>query len=261
MSNPIAFFQGYNSKILEYNEIKKEYVNLSLTPGQVLFSIRDTQSADGSVSGIDTEKGGYIYLDYQYDSTHSYRLPMTAPYSDTAGQDSYSLRYLYQALDFFQIKQQADNGSKLEDNYTTLYFEPFQGKEAARLFVINYYPADDGWAWSTTGSNTQLSYLLKGVNRTITIPTIPAATSTTAGIVTAMDQIFGGNKTFEADTITISSDTLVDTTDMDIAALICTGGVLFKQNLRIDGNWILLNDRTVKIECDTEKSAINFVFL
>lgn len=262
----LTFAYGNNSKIYKIdtdNILKPITTNVPFSDGKILFTLRDS-TLNGETK-IDKYKGGYIYFDYKLDNDEPLRLAMTSYFSDTAERESSSNIPLREAIHFPTTAQsEGDTVVREDDNNTSIIFQPFGNPEAKKEWVINYYPSDTGWQWNSTVNKVTLQYLLKGVNRTITLPDVPLATQTTTGLVTAADQTFGGNKTFNSDVTTFISErtemTPKGNDQSSAAGLVCSGSALFLSNMRIDGTWLTIN-QTAKIECNPEKPCINFVFV
>ena len=190
---------------------------------------------------------------------------MITPYSDKAS-------YEFETGKALSASAQADSFSMDSINQTTLQWNSLKGD--IYTLACNYYPTN--FAWAAESNSVTLSYLLqKGANNneavtdTITLNTIPIATETSAGIlvgeVTDEDsdntQYIGGIKKFTNLIQLIKGDNYPElTSDKYEATLTVVGGTHITQDVRIDGTHLLLN-QTAKIECDDEKSAINFVFL
>lgn len=266
----LKLLQGYegdlktpSNPINEHPINEQEKINPAFSEGQLLFTIQDAR-LNNEISGINEQYGGYIYLDYLYD-TKKYRLPMIAPYSDKAS-------YEFTTGTALSVSVPADSFSMDLINQTTLQWTNLKGDKYA--LACNYYPMN--FTWVAESNSVTLSYLLqKGVKdneavfEEIVLDTIPIATETSAGILIGEStdensdntQYIGGIKKFTNLIQLIKGDNYPElTSDKYEATLTVVGGTHITQDIRIDGTHLLLN-QTAKIECDAEKSAINFVFL
>ena len=263
----LKLLQGYEGNLITAQNPVNETetpINPTFSEGQLLFTIQDIRLND-EITSINADYGGYIYLDYLFNS-NKYRLPMISPYSDKA---------LYDFTSGIALSNSVKDDSITMDtiNHTTLLWQNFDGDNYA--VACNYYPTNFTWN-ANTGAVNLSYYLQKGASNnaaiydTITLDSIPIATETTAGILTgevAADeqrsniQFIGGIKKFTNLVQLTKGDNYPIVTDTNYTAtLTVEGGTHITQDVRIDGTHLLLN-RTAKIECDAEKSAINFVFL